>query len=195
MATLTNPITPQNIVDRFADYALATANAGIVWGTDSLPFGEMSVGEFGGSTGGRGITTSGGNIGSTGSLITASTIYNTLVNETATYTNIRNLRAVLFVDSTPPVAGLYNTGTRPTPGIVYDQTQVAHLNTGYRQSIGSPSPSNVSAGNNITAAGLEQFFDNLRTSYNSARGNIQTIQTNVCHASCHSACHISRARR
>lgn len=188
MATLTSPVSPQNIVDRFADYVTATANTGISWGTNAKPFAEMADGEFGGSTGGRGITISGGNIA--GNPITASTIYNVLVAETQTYSNIRNLRALLFVDG-----GGGNTGTRPTAGYVYDQTAVAHLNTGYRQSQNAIGNAGVSSGSAISAANLETFFSNCRAEYNARRANTVAIQTNVCHASCHSSCHSSRGRR
>ena len=190
MATLTNPVQSQNIVDRFADYVTATANAGIVWGTNALPFPEMPSTNFGGTTEGRGITVNGSSIGPTGSTITALNIYNTLVNETATYTNIRNLRALLFVEG-----GGGNTGSRPTPGFVFDQTAVSHLNTDYRQNIGSPSNAGVTSNQPISASNLENFFDNLRTSYNNTRATTATIQVNVCHASCHSSCHGSRGRR
>jgi hypothetical protein len=188
--SLTIPINPQNIVNRYADFVTATANSGISWGTNAFPFGEFDGNQFGGTTGGRGISINGSNIAAVGSNITAAGIYNTLVAETATYTNIRNLRALLFVDG-----GGGNTGSRPTPGFIYDQTAVAHMNTNYRQGIGSPSASDVSSGNTITGSGLEGFFNNLRNSYNSARANTTTIQVNVCHASCHSSCHGSRGRR
>jgi hypothetical protein len=188
MATLTNPIRTQNIVDRFADYVTATADSGISWGTNSSPFAEFNTANFGGTTSGRPIGISGGNIGS--GVITAANIYNTLVNETNQYTSIRNLRAILFVDG-----GGGNTGSRPTPGIVYDQTAVAYMNSGYLQSIGSPSNAGVASGNVATSANLESFFNTLRSSYNSTRTNTTTIQVNVCHASCHSSCHGSRGRR
>jgi len=190
MATLTNPIQPQNIVDRFADYVTATADSGISWGTNNYPFGEFDPAYFGGSTAGRPIGISGGNIGSAGGSIVASNIYNTLVNETAAYTSIRNLRALLFVDG-----GGGNTGSRPTPGYIYDATAVAYMNSGYLQSIGSPDGADISAGNAVTSSGLETFFSNLTNSYNSTRVNTATVQINVCHASCHSSCHSSRGRR
>jgi hypothetical protein len=133
MATLNNPIGSQNIVDRFADYVVATGNAGISWGTNAYPFGEFPN-IFGGGTGGKGIEISGGSIPvGTNSAITASGIYNTLVAETNRYTKIRNLRALLFVEG-----GGGNTGSRPTPGYVYDGTAVAFLNNDYQQNIGSP---------------------------------------------------------
>lgn len=190
MATLTNPVTPQNIVDRFADYVTATANSGISWGTNALPFAEFPSGFFAGTTAGRGISISGGNLGVAGNIITAATIYNTLVSETATYTNIRNLQAVLFVDG-----GGGNTGSRPTPGVVYNQTAVAHTGTGNRQGIGSPAGSDVAGSNIITSAGLETLYGILRTTYNNYRGVSMAVQINVCHASCHSSCHSSRGRR
>lgn len=190
MASLDNNINAQNIVNRFSDYVTATANSGISWGTNAYPFGEFDGGYFGGDTNGRGITIDGNNLGGSGATIGAANIYNTLVAETATYTNIRNLRALLFVDG-----GGGNTGSRPSPGYIYDNTAVAHFTAGYRQDIGSPNRSDVSGSNNITASGLETFFDTLRATYNANRGNTVQVQINVCHASCHSSCHSSRGRR
>jgi hypothetical protein len=180
MATLTNPIRTQNIVDRFADYVTATSATGIVWGTNAKPFTEMPDSTFGGTTSGRAIGINGGSIGS--GVITAANIYNTLVTETAAYTSIRNLRAILFVQG-------------DIGGVRYDQTAVAYLNTSYLQSVGTPSNAGVYSGNAVYAVNLESFFDNLRTSYNTARSSTATVQVNVCHASCHSSCHGSRSRR
>lgn len=190
MATLTNPIQPQNIVDRFADYVTATADSGISWGTNVYPFSEFDPAYFGGDTSGRPIGINGSSIGSAGGAISALNIYNTLVNETTAYTSIRNLRALLFVGG-----GGGNTGSRPTPGYVYDATAVAYMNTGYLQSIGSPNNAGISAGNAISSSGLETFFSNLTTSYNSARTTTTEVTISVCHASCHSSCHSSRGRR
>jgi hypothetical protein len=190
MATLNNPITPQNIVDRFADYVVATANTGISWGTNAYPFAEWTYGaEFGGATAGKAIGITGHNIDAVGNVINAANIYNTLLTETATYTNIRNLRAILFVGG-----GGGNTGSRPAAGVVFDTTAPAYFTTAYRQTIGAGS-SDVISGSIATATGLETFFNNLRTAYNSARSNTVTLQVNVCHASCHSNCHSSRGRR
>ena len=190
MAILTNPVNTQNIVDRFTDYVVSVGNSGIVWGTDVSPFPEFNTAEFGGTTSGKSIGISGANIGATGSTITAANIYNTLVSETNTYTNVRNLRAILFVDGEGG-----NIGSRPTAGVVFDDTQVSYLNTNYLQNIGSSDPANVSLGSDITSTGLEQFFTNLQSDYNTARASTATIQVNVCHASCHSSCHGSRSRR
>ena len=189
MAALSNPIAPQNIVDRFADYVVATANSGISWGTNAYPFGEFNGAYFGGSTGGKGIGISGGSIASSGTVINAQQIYNVLINETYYYTNIRYLRALLYVDG-----GGGNTGSRPSPGYVYDNTAVAYMNTNYYQGVSS-GRSDVYSNNTITAGGLEAMFDSMRANYNGARGNTVTVQINVCHASCHSSCHSSRGRR
>jgi hypothetical protein len=189
---LTDPITKQNIVDRFAEYVRDTANAGISWGTNAYPFAEFSHGGiFGGGTGGKGIEIDGGSIGTnTEGDITAQNIYDTLITETYRYTRIRTMRAVLFVDG----AG-GNTGSRPTAGVVYDQTAIGHMNNDYLQGV-SAGRDNVYAGNLVTAGGLEVMFSNMRTAYNDKRAvNAGTWQTNVCHASCHSSCHSSRGRR
>jgi hypothetical protein len=193
MATLDNPINPQNIVNRYSDFVTATANAGISWGNNAMPFAEMDVNQFGGDTGGRAIGITGNSIAEVGTVITATNIFDTLVNETALYTNIRNLRAILNVEG-----GGGNTGSRPNAGVIYDGTAVAYLNTDYRQpppTMGIPLRSGVTAGEEINSANLETVFTDLRTNYNLMRANTQTIQTNVCHASCHSSCHGSRGRR
>ena len=190
MATLTDPILPQNIVDRFKDFVTDTANSTIVWGTNSKPFTDMPDETFAGTTAGTTITATGANIGTTGLPITAANIVSVLTSETALYTNIRNLRALLNV-----TGGGGNTGSQGTPGIIYDQTQKANLNISYRQTLSSVSNSNVSSGQTISESNLETFFTNLRTEYASKRDVTQQIQVDICHASCHSSCHGSRGRR
>ena len=192
MAALSNPVSKQNIVDRFADYVAGSANSGISWGTNVYPFPEFSHGSiFGGGTGGKGIEISGGNIATNAAgEITAQYVYDTLITETYRYTKIRKMRARLFVTGDGG-----NSGSRPTAGWVYDQTAVAFLNDSYLQGV-SAGRDNVYGGNIITAGGLEAMFSNMRGSYNSLRENVAgTWETSVCHASCHSSCHGSRGRR
>lgn len=195
MATLTNPINAQNIVNRFADYVPTAANTSIVWGTDNNPThsdGTVVLDDsyFGGTTSGRSIAINDSNLGGSGSVITASSIYNTLVAETNAYTAIRSTQARLNVTGDGG-----NNGTRPDPGIIYDQTNIAFLSTSYQADIGSPSDNGVNSTSLITDEGVEGLFSTLRTSYNAARGTTITITTDVCHASCHSSCHGSRGRR
>jgi hypothetical protein len=189
MTSLTNPIGAQNIVDRFADYVVATANSGISWGTNAYPFGEFDGNYFGGDTNGRGIGINGNSLGGTGAVVNGTTIYNTLVNETYAYTRLRNLRAQLNV-----TGGGGNTGSRGSPGIVYDNTAKANMNTNYLAGI-SPANGGVASTALITSAGLEQYFNNLRSSYAAVRDSTVLVTINVCHASCHSSCHSSRGRR
>jgi hypothetical protein len=186
---LTDNINAQNVVNRFADYVRGAANSGISWGTNAYPFGEFSALAyvFGGDTNGKPIEISGGNISS--NPITAQTVYDVLIAETTRYTRVRLMRALLFVDG-----GGGNTGSRPTPGYVYDGTAVAHLNSNYQVGV-SAGRNNVFAGNVMTRGGTADMFNNMRAAYNSIRGQAVTFQVNVCHASCHSNCHNSRGRR
>ncbi len=190
MATLNNPVNAQNIVDRFADYVVAQANSSISWGTNAVPFSEMSTAYFGGDTNGRGISISGTAVA--GDPINAGTIFNALCAETQTYSNIRRLRAILNV-----TGGGGNSGTRPTAGVIYDNTAKAHMNTGYRQGRIDPTNPGVSSGNAISASVLETFFQRLRDDVytNNYFVTTTTVQIDVCHASCHSNCHSSRGRR
>lgn len=197
MATLTNPINKQNIVDRFADYVVATGNSGISWGTNATP-PYFATSYFGGDTNGKPIEIAAANI--TDANVTAATIYNVLVAETQRYSNIRNLRALVFVTGAGNTAG---TGTRidagpvvgAGPGYIYDQTAKAYLSTAYRQATISPANAGVAASQVARGANLETFYNNLRTTYGTYRDTTATIQVDVCHASCHSSCHSNRGRR
>ena len=185
---ITGNITKQSIVDRFEDLVTDVANASIVYGTNNKPFTEMPAGNYAGTTSGDSINISGTSI--TGDDVTASTIRTVLETEAALYTNIRKQRAILNVTG----AG-GNTGTRPTAGVVFDETNVAHLDTGNRASLGSISATGVQTGDTIVDATLETYFGRIATAYNTIRNSTVTDQINVCHASCHSSCHGSRGRR
>ena len=185
---ITGDITKQSIVDRFKAYVTNTANAGIVRGTNSKPFTEMPNNRYGGTTAGDSINITGASI--SGDTITAATIRSVLETEAALYTNIRNQRAILNV--TGPGG---NTGSRPTAGVVSDSTNVAHLDTGNRASLGSISSTGVITGDTIDDATLEAYFGRIAAAYNAVRGSTITDTISVCHASCHSSCHGSRGRR
>lgn len=180
---LTNPVNKQNIVNRFADYVAATANASIVWGTTTLPFTGFPSSNFGGpAASGRPIGITGANI--SGAKITASTIYNVLVAETNAYTRIRNLRAQRNI-----------TGNGGATGINFDQTNKSNMSTVFLQNIGSPANAGVAANQQIRSTTLETFFSNLRTAYTTSRDTTQLIKVDLCHSSCHNSCHGSRGRR
>ena len=183
-------ITPQNLVDYYKEFVVDIANSNIAWAADAEPFSEFDETQLSGTTAGKSIGISGSNVGSAGNLIDASDIYDVVVAETATYTRIRNLRAVLNVEG-----GGGNTGSRPNAGIIFDETRKAFMNTSYLQSLGSISAGDVTTGNTITASSLENLFNALRAEYETKQVTANTIQVNVCHASCHSSCHGSRGRR
>ena len=187
MATLTSPISAQNIIDRFADFAPASANSGIVWGTNSVPFSGFSTSYFGGTTAGRRIGITGADINQ--NPITASVINTAIENETAAYSQIRNLNAIRTVTG----AG-GNTGTYPNPGQIFNQTAKAYLNSSYAQTL-SAAGVTLTAGTQISTSGLEAKFTDLQTRFNSLVSNTVTVNINICHASCHSSCHGSRGRR
>ena len=185
---ISNPVSKQGIIDRFDDLVRDVANASISYGTNNKPFSEMPNNRYGGTTGGVSSTITASSI--TGDTITASTIRSVLETEARKYTNIRKQRAILFV--TGPGG---NTGSRPTAGTVFDQTKVAHLDTGNRANLSSISSTGVTSGDTINDTNLETYMNRIKTAYNSVRNSSVTDQINVCHASCHSSCHGSRGRR
>lgn len=192
MATLTNPVSPQNIVDRFADFVRATANSGIIYHTGNKPFPEFD-GALLGPSDGKLIEITGATIsvsvGGAPPLVTANTIYNALVAETNRYTRIRNLHARLLITTGAGNATRSANDAR-------DLTNVAHMAGTSRQGdIGSPANAGVAATQLIDDAALESFFFNLRAAYNTVRGTSTPVDVSVCHSSCHSSCHTSRGRR
>ena len=199
---LTDPISAQNVVNRFADYVRGAANSGISWGTNAYPFPEFGAiaGVLGGDTNGKPIEINGNNLGGVGAIANAQTVYNVLIDETTRYTRIRLMRALLFVFSSggdafgnPPNWNV-SAGPRTSPGYVFDGTAVTHLSSAYQVAV-SAGRNNVFAGNVMTRGGTADMFNNMRAAYNSIRGSVVTFQVDVCHASCHSSCHSSRSRR
>lgn len=175
---ISDPVSKQGIVDKFEDLVTDVANTGIVWGTNSLPFAEMPGGSYAGTTAGDSINITGPDI--TGTIITATTIKNILETEAALYTNIRQQRAIKEL-----------TGT----GTIFDQTQVAHLDTGDRAALGAITATDITAGSAIDDVKLETYFGNIASAYNTIRTTTVTETITVCHTSCHSSCHGSRGRR
>ena len=176
--TISDPISKQGIVDKFEDLVTDVANANIVWGTDSLPFAEMPAGNYAGTIAGDSINITGADI--TGTLITATTIKTVLETEAALYTNIRQQRA------TRNVIGA---------GVNFDQTAIAHLDTGNRDALGVITATDITVNSTIDDTKLETYFGNIATAYNTIRTTTITDNVDVCHSSCHSSCHGSRGRR
>jgi hypothetical protein len=202
MATLSGNISKQNIVDRFADYVVTTANDSIHWGIpNNKPFTEMPDAVFGGPKTGRSIGITGSSI--TGTIVAASVIRETLLDETNIYIRIRKMRAILNVTG----AG-GNTGTRPTAGVVFDNTAKSYLSQdalNYANQIGTPTGANAlitaassypgTTADTVSVTNLQAYFEYLKDQYIAKRDNTVTLQVDVCHASCHSSCHASRSRR
>lgn len=173
-------IIRQEIIDRFRDFVTNVSNTGIHWGTDHLPFPQMPASYFKGPISGEPISISINDLGVSGNKISASEIYNVLVNETNKYTNIRYLHARRYL-----------TGS----GYNFDETRVANMNDTYEQNIGAVSNAGIVGGAEISASGLNNFFTNLQNAYIAKRNNTTTVTITYCHSSCHSSCHGSRGRR
>jgi hypothetical protein len=224
MASLTSPVAGTNLVLRFNDFVAATANAGVVWGTDVRPFAEFTSGNmpapysntepFGGVKAGMGTLT--GNQGlTTTTEIDSVNLYDKFVAFTANYTRIKRLNAQLYVRSSG--GSPWNTGSRGGPGgTVTNVSNVAHMNASFAQSAGTVSgnvdPGDIRGGEVITKQGIDGsfpspstgnyqgqtlygFFKSCKDAYVLARADEIAIQVSVCHASCHSSCHSSRIRR
>jgi len=205
MATLTNPINAQNIVDRFNDYVRTAANVSIVWGTNNNPSAVYNVwittsstiqsvttevvpdSVFGGSTTGFTSPMTGNSIKGSDGAIDINVLINRIIQDATDYTRIRKLRATLTITGS-------GTGV-PATKVVYDQTNIAHLNDTYESTISITPGSGVQPGQPITSAGLESLFTSLNLAYSQARNTAATYNRTMCHSSCHTSCHSSRGRR
>lgn len=185
MATLTNPIRKQNIVDRFADFVVTHNNGQIVWGTDSKPFTEMPDSVYGGATSGRAVGITGTSI--PGSTIDSSDLIATLEGEAFEYTKIRKQRARLLTQTS-------GTG-EANPRIDFDQTAVAYLIDSDRQALDGINQSTVEEDDLVSITGLETYFSDLQREMNEKRDVVKAEDVTRCHSSCHSNCHGSRGRR
>lgn len=129
-------------------------------------------------------------IGSDGTIITASTVFNHLVAATYNITNIRLSAAnfYLTVDNFSP-------DTPPTN--VFQATigpSVTVRPTGFRQGFGVGN-AGVSAGSLATAGSYNGLCTNLYNTWNSLKNNRSDFNVIYCHSSCHTNCHTSRGRR
>jgi len=191
MAALSNPIraksgtTPNSsgtgILDRFQELVITQASSGVTWHAGNKPFPEMNTSVF------NSLPLQNSNTAELTSPVSANDIYNLLLNETNKYTNQRLLRAILFVTGNGG-----NSGSRPTPGTVFNSTAKAFLNDSYRLNVAPPAQP---SGNPITTTPLETLISDLRNAYIAVQDNVVQIQINVCHSSCHNSCHNSRGRR
>ena len=223
MASLTSPVAGSNLVARFNDFTVLTANSGIAWGTNVRPFAEFTAANmpapytgtepFGGTKAGMGTLT--GNQGlTTADEIDGSELYDKFVALTATYTRIRRLNAQLFIRSSG--GSPWNTGSRSGPGgTIANVSNVAHMNSDFAQSAatisGNIDAGDLVSGEVITKTGIDGvgnatagtyqgqslygFFKSCRDAYTLARADEIAIVISVCHASCHTSCHTSRIRR
>ena len=194
MVSLTNNIRRANTRERWQDYVAAAARSGIAWGYNRKPFSQMSNSYFGGnynSPPGASSYASDNTIGSSGGLITASTLRNGLIGATTNWTHLRLMRARRYYNS----QGTYY--------LQYNSTQKAYQTTSVRVAIAAPSiPSNgPNAGNIIYIGsdggnwGTEEYFSRLRNAYYDRANNPYNRYVYVCHYSCHYSCHGSRGRR
>jgi len=212
MATLTNNINADNIVDRYTDYITNWVNSNIRWGTNNVPswpytdpWGTARVyqiypsSSFGGTTSGIPRSVSGGSLGGSGAIITASTLVNAFISETNRYVRVRYSRVNLFVTGggagwNTPAGPIFLFGDPADPV----NTQEGYAHSTFDGTISTPSSSGISSDNLITTGNLENFFQSLQNNLGSARnnpGNPLIFNEYVCHSSCHSSCHGSRSRR
>lgn len=129
-------------------------------------------------------------IGSDGTIVTASTVFNHLVAATFNITNIRLCAANFFlrVDN-------YSPDTPPQDVLVaIIGPSVTVRPTGFRQGFGVAN-AGVSAGSLATAASYNNFCTNLYNTWNSLKNNRADFNVIYCHSSCHTNCHTSRGRR
>ena len=122
-------------------------------------------------------------LGSDGTIVTASTVYNHLVAATYNITNIRLSAAFFYLNV---------NGSNVYQGAVGPSVTVRP--TAYRQGFGVNN-GGVTAGAVATAGTYNSLCTNLYNTWNSLKNNRSDFNVFYCHSSCHSNCHSSRGRR
>ena len=210
-----NQVTRSDAMEAWREYVKYEANRLIAWGWDSYPFPEWNQGNSwfqipnsyrvgADPLAGISDTLSESSFGAAGSII-GSGFVNTLIEQTRLYLRIRKMTAKLNVTGDGG-----NTGSRPTPGEVFNSTSKAHLNDSFLvnfENIAYNDPDvGFISGFNLTGVGggtgiitnnsVIILMHKLLAKYQAARDLIPIVhQVDVCHASCHSSCHGSRGRR
>lgn len=88
-----------------------------------------------------------------------------------------------------------------SPAGVYGTNVVSRLNNSYRSNLAqfnAAAPNNnITSEAEVLSQTMEDYIEELRNVYISARDNTVTIQVchGSCHSSCHGSCHGSRGRR
>jgi hypothetical protein len=128
-------------------------------------------------------------------VINATTLVTALINDTRAFTAIRNIRVRLTIQASG--AEPYNAGTKIDGGVVYDVTAKAYLTNAYSRDPGvNGATYSIARDQVVTASNLEDFFDALKTRYNTlVAENIPLFEVTTCHANCHNNCHTARSRR
>ena len=194
MVSLTNNVSRSNTRQRWEDYVADAARGGISWGLNNKPFPQAPNSWFGGNYNSPPARTSyadDNTLGSSGGLITASTLRNGLVAATTNWTHLRNMNARRYFNS------------QGTNYLQINVTAKAYQTTAVRENIAAPAiPTNgPNAGNLITAGsdasntGIEEYFARLRSAYYTKRDSAYPRYEYTCHYSCHYSCHSSRGRR
>jgi len=187
-------ITKSDVIRVFKEFVTDYVNSQLVWGSDNIPFTEFVFSDdtdWGGTSGGIPFSTlTNAEFDVASDTITASDIFDILVDETANYTNLRYINAILFVSGSGG-----NTGTRLTPGTVFNETRLAHLDSSYKTTVDADQF--LYGEDIISASGLDEQFQEMKSAWMTVAfgEEIQTHQVTVCHSSCHSSCHGSRGRR
>jgi hypothetical protein len=172
-----------DVFNKFADTVVAAANAGIVYGTNSLHFTDQNAATtalYGGTT--SGVATQGATGIAAGDTITGSTILNYILNQARSYCRIRNMSVTRTVTGGSSVtrSGITHTTNQQT---------LAEFKTGCDDT-------KFLAGTPVSATELNSYFNEIRDRYLNVRNNSTiTSSFTVCHVSCHSSCHGSRGRR
>lgn len=172
-----------DVFNKFAEVVAATANAGILYGTNSLHFADQSADVtalYGGTT--SGVATQGATNIAVGDIITGSTILNYILNQARSYCRIRNMSVTRTVTGSTSET---RTGITHTTNV---QT-LTQFKTG-------SDDAKFLAGTPVSSSELNAYFNEIRDRYLTVRNNFTlTASFEVCHVSCHSNCHGSRGRR
>lgn len=131
---------------------------------------------------GSGVSTAG--VGSPGTLVTASTVYNHLNAATYNLTHIRQSGANFYLQLDGGATQLQTTVVGMT-----------NRPTSQRQTVSGVANGGVAAGSVASAGSINSLCTNMYNKWAGLSANRSDFNVFYCHSSCHTNCHSSRGRR
>lgn len=187
MVTAGTLAVPSHVSDQFTSTVQTAAHNTIVyWDANRHTYSGVvaPTGEYSADNPSSGISAAG--VGSAGTNMTASTVYNHLNAATYNLTHIRQSAANFYVQLDPTTTTSFQSTVGPSMTV---------RPTSVRQTVSGVANGGVAAGSLDYASSANNLCTNMYNQWAALSANRSDFNVIYCHTSCHTNCHTSRGRR